>query len=77
MKWIDQPSQPQQGGGSGGIIIRHVAADALQNPQIHGQLPVTTQSSLQPILPKHPSMWTESECEVVGRAFMWAICNLK
>lgn len=65
-------------GGSGGvIIIRNVAVQGLQNPQVHGHLPATMTGSLDPILAKHPSLWTEPECEVVGRAITWAICNLK
>jgi hypothetical protein len=65
------------GGSGGGIIVRNIAVGGLQNPVVHGQLPATTTGSLDPILVKHPTTWTEHECEIVGRAFMWAICNLK
>jgi hypothetical protein len=65
------------GGSSGGGIVRHSAVAVLLNPEVHGQLPLTTRSALDAIFPKHPMDWSEHDCEVVGRAFMWAICNLQ
>lgn len=65
------------GGGSGGIIIRKVAHQALTDPIVHGQLPSTMVGTLDPVLASNPSMWNTLDCEIVGRAFHWALCNLQ
>lgn len=76
MKWIKQPCQLQQGGGGGVIIVRDAAVQTLTNPVVHGQLPATMTGSLDPILATPPTLWSTLECEIVGRAFHWALCNL-
>jgi hypothetical protein len=64
------------GGNSGGIIVRSRAVEVLNDPTVHGQLPATVTGSLDPILAKDPSTWNHHECDLVGKAYHWALCNL-
>lgn len=64
------------GGSGGGIIVRNAAVRTLKDPIVHGQLPTTMVSGLDSVLAVDPSMWSQMEREIVGRAFHWALCNL-
>jgi hypothetical protein len=73
------------GGGGGGIIVRNVAQSTLTEPTVHGQLPATMTGALDAVLwsdsPTNtvlsdPSSWGSQDCEIVGRAFHWALTNL-
>lgn len=64
------------GGSSGGIIVRQAAMFSLADPQVHGQLPLTIRSALEPVLKKTPGTWTADDCHVAADAMHWALCNL-
>jgi len=64
------------GGSSGGIIVRQNAVTVLTDPTVHGQLPAAVTGPLDPVLAKDPSTWSSHECELVGKAYHWALCNL-
>jgi hypothetical protein len=62
--------------GSCAEFVRSHAVAILTDPAVHGQLPVTMTGSLDLILAQEPSIWSKQDCEIVGRAVHWAICNL-
>jgi len=60
----------------GHIIIRQDLQNALQAPLVWAGLPLSTQQVLTPIFDLDPSTWSPQQCETVGKAAHWAICNL-
>jgi hypothetical protein len=63
-------------GGGGGIIIIDVTKQTLSNPIVHGSLPAKSQTLIDPILAKDPSLWTAAEKKHLGTVFSWALQNL-
>lgn len=65
------------GGGDGIIIVSDAAQRVLSAPEVHGRLPATITSSLDPILKREdPLSWSDGERDIVGNAYYWALRHL-
>lgn len=63
------------GGGDGTIITRKSVKQTLLMPEVHGRLPATITGSLDPILAKDESTWTEHDVHLVSNAIHWSMCE--
>jgi hypothetical protein len=64
--------------GAGGIIndVAGPIKAILSNPVVHGSLPITTQTAIDPILAKECVDWDATDKQTMANAIMWALCNL-
>jgi len=61
----------------GGHIILDAAQKALTDSLVSGQLPDATRKLIDSVLERDPSTWTSQEKKEIGKAFNWALNNLK
>lgn len=60
-------------GGSGGSVIVHSLRITLSDPLVHGQLPESIKTDLDPVLAKNT--WTHLDKLIVSHAISWALLN--
>jgi hypothetical protein len=64
------------GGSSGGVIVQHAVHKILTDPLVHGRLPITTQTAIDPILAKECAEWDVADRQTLANAITWALTNL-